>query len=342
MRTSYFLIFSIIILLTSCKMNDMTIKVQSPAPVTIAPTVTRVGIINRALPSEEDKGRNSVHTVLSGETFTMLEEGSAESIRGLKDALMENQRFDTVLLLTKEKMYNPATGSFQSPVSWDKVESICNANQLDALFVLETFDTDLKVIPPPPMQVNNPTQILNAVQQTTISTTVRSGFRIYEKTSRIIADEYMAVQTMSFNATLNPLGTIDGLLQRKEYVKQAANRDGRAYAERILTYWHWVPREYFVKGTDNFKVAMRRARAGNWDGAAELWLKETSNSRSKIAGRACYNMAISSEINGKLDDAIRWAEKSYTDYNTKQALRYLNILKNRKSQEGLVEYQNGK
>ena len=49
----------------------------------------------------------------------------------------------------------------------------------------------------------------------------------------------------------------------------------------------------------------------------------------KIAGRASYNMAIINEINGDLDSALNWAQKSYEDYNNKLAPEYVRILNNR-------------
>ena len=58
-----------------------------------------------------------------------------------------------------------------------------------------------------------------------------------------------------------------------------------------------------------------------------------------MADRACYNMAIINEINGNLDKAIEWAQKSYEDYNDKLALQYLNILKNRKSKNIELQMQ---
>jgi hypothetical protein len=49
----------------------------------------------------------------------------------------------------------------------------------------------------------------------------------------------------------------------------------------------------------------------------------------KVAGRACYNMAIINEINGQLDDALGWAQKSWEDYKIRIGLRYVRILENR-------------
>ena len=62
---------------------------------------------------------------------------------------------------------------------------------------------------------------------------------------------------------------------------------------KLIPYRLSVYCDYYVKGTDNFKIAHRKAQRRNWDEAGELWKKETENSDIKIAGRACYNMAMS-------------------------------------------------
>jgi hypothetical protein len=82
------------------------------------------------------------------------------------------------------------------------------------------------------------------------------------------------------------------------------------------------------------------AQTGNWDGAASIWQQETTSASRKAAGRACYNMAIISEINGDLDGAIQWAQKSYENYNVRLALSYVNILRNRQSDNAVLKNQN--
>lgn len=42
-------------------------------------------------------------------------------------------------------------------------------------------------------------------------------------------------------------------------------------------------------------------------------------------------MAIINEINGSLDDALGWAQKSYEDYGIRPALKYIRILEDRKA-----------
>jgi len=98
-------------------------------------------------------------------------------------------------------------------------------------------------------------------------------------------------------------------------------------------------RDYFVKGTNNFKIAKRKAQLGKWDEAGALWEMETSNPKLKVAGRAYYNMAIINEINGNLDEALKWAEKSYSDYNIKLGREYSKILENRRIKREIINEQ---
>ncbi len=339
------LIFFILtaLLFSSCRTNLLFISVQKPAKVTMSNNVTKVGVINRSIPNEEDKIQNAAHQVLAAQSFAMLKEGGKEGIRGLKDALMENKRFGQVLVLDSIKLKSAAIGIFPSALSWDKVESICKTNKIDALFVLEMFDTDLKVNPSSvPVNVTSPMQVVNSIQNISMTTTVKTGWRIYVPSSRNMIDEYTVFQNATSSSGANPLITVDAILQRKEVIKKMAYDCGRIYSERILSEWVRVNRNYFIRGgTYEFKIAKRKARAGNWDGAAEIWKKNTTSSKRKTAGRANYNMAIIQEINGNLDEAIKYAQKSYEDYGVRLALQYINILKRRKNQENLLEIQNG-
>ena len=139
---------------------------------------------------------------------------------------------------------------------------------------------------------------------------------------------------------MNPAKALEAITGRKEAVMDISSNMGHNYALRTHPFKIRVTREYYVRGTDNFEIAKRRAQTGNWDGAAELWEIETKNPKAKIAGRACYNMAIINEINGDLDKALEWARKAYENYNNKLSLRYIRILEHRKANENLLKVQN--
>lgn len=60
-------------------------------------------------------------------------------------------------------------------------------------------------------------------------------------------------------------------------------------------------------------------------------MKETKNSKAKIAGRAFYNMSIIAEIDGQIERALTCAQRSYEDFDNKSARRYLECIKKPKN-----------
>ena len=326
----------------SCKTNQVHISVLEPSPVNLSPNTKRVGIINRSVLNEKNKKANKLHTILNASADDILREGGEEAISGLKNGLLESQRFDTVIVLQKPELRSDAAGIIAPQLDWEQIEKICTLIKLDALFVLELYDTEGRISSPMlnPVNVMNPNVILTQPPRVTFTTVVKEGWRIYVPFSRLVLDEKVLQAPLSytFNGLVPPLA--EAIMARRVVMKQEAKRMGQNYAERVLPYWIRVTRDYYVKPKKNFLIATRKSRTGNWDGAAEIWKKETTNPKRKIAGRACYNMAIVSEVNGSLDVAIQWAQKAYEDYGNKLAVDYVNALKRRKQKSQLLEAQN--
>jgi hypothetical protein len=338
--------FIVLLMVCSCKTQELYLNVVEPAPVSLPPYIKSIGIIDRSTPSDALKKVDAIDKVLSLEGKNLDRDGANSAIGGMTDELMKNNRFSEIKPLPMVDFKGLVSGIFPPPLDWDAVAKVCTDNKLDALFSLEMFDTDTKIsyLAKP----INTKSVLSAIattmsQQADMLTVVKTGWRIYDPGGKAIIDEFVLSRNITFSATgLTPVIAASALIDRKEAVKRVANQAGQAYASRILPYEIRVTRDYYVKGTDNFKMAMRKARTGNWDQAGELWKKETENPKRKIAGRACYNMAIISEINGNLDVAVEWAQKSYEDYNNKLALRYIDILNYRKNNNRILQDQQEK
>ena len=335
--------FIIIFTVSSCASTQLVhISVLQPAPVTLPPYIKNVIVVNRTAVSAKSKIFNVVEKAVSLETPGLDKDGSLATITGLADELKKNNRFGEVDLLTDTNLSTDVPGLFPSPLPWDSVEKYCNENNADALFSLELFDThsniDYSVNKTMTKTVLGNVPLLE--QTANMNTIVKAGWRIYDVRAKNILDEAAISRNITYHATgMNPLLAAKALTERKEAVKEVGNSTGHAYAFRIIPLWTRVTRDYYVRGNNNFKMATRKARTGNWDGSAKLWEAETNNPKSKIAGRACYNMAIISEINGDIDTAIDWAQKSYENYGIRLALNYLNILKARKINDAIAEDQ---
>jgi len=334
-------------LLCSCSsMNSLTIPVTEPAPVFLPLTIKSVGIIDRSTPSEKNEQMDQIDKVLSVEGKNLDKEGAQKLVTGLFDELTIYDRFDEVKIIDNQDVRNAGYGVFPSALSWEKIEQICEESGVDAIFVLSFYDTDTKVdYDIVPVKIEGPLGVsIPAVEHhATTTTIIKTGWRIYDMVNKFIPDEYIInEQVVVTGSGINPVKAVEAIIVgRKEDILRVSNSIGRSYALRLIPYRRRVNRDYYVRGTDNFEIAKRRARTGDWNGAAELWEKEVSNSKSKVAGRAYYNMAIINEINGDLDIAVDWASKSYTDYKNKKALDYVNVLKRRIQKNIELEQQHG-
>ena len=316
---------------------------MEPAPVTLPANIKTIGIINRNTVSSGNTTLDKADMILSMEGMKLDKDGAERSIEGLLNGLSSNTRFTSVKYLKNEMVEAASPGIFPAAISWDKVEQICKRNNVDALFVLELYDTDAKAnYTTAPVTIHGPMGIdVPAIEhQVTITTMIRTGWRIYDFTRRQVIDEVNNTKTTtSTGKGINPVNAVSAVKGRKESVLSISNETGRDYAEVILPYQTRVRRDYYVKGTNNFEIAKRKAQTGKWDEAATYWKKEIDNPKTKIAGRACYNMAIINEINGELDQAITWAQDSYEKYNNKSGLHYVNILRNRKARAEELKMQ---
>jgi hypothetical protein len=338
----YAIVFLIAVVFVSCKTNELYINVLQPAPVTMPSYIKKVGVINRSIPTDETKLVDFVDKVLSLEGPDLDKDGAQESIKGLTEELMNNNRFTEVKSLNDIDFRASGLGILPPPLTWEIVEKICNETGTDALFALERFDTDTRInYSTRNVNIKTPLGAIPGLEhQVAMETFIKTGWRIYDPPGKSILDEYNSAESLIFYGRgITPVAAVAALIGRKEAVKEVSKNAGHTYALRILPYHLRVTRDYFVKGTDNFKIAKRKAQTGKWDEAGKLWEQETSNPKGKIAGRACYNMAIINEINGNLDNALEWAQKAWEDYRIKHGLRYVRILENRKYNNVVLKMQ---
>jgi hypothetical protein len=345
MMKKYEVFILVAFVLVSCKTNELYINVLQPAPVTLPTGLRKVGIINRSIPTDETKLIDDLDKALSLEGADLDRDGAWESIAGLSEELQANERFSEVKLINDINFRASAIGPLPPPLTRRLVDSLCNITGTDALFALERFDTDTKVeFATPTGNIETPFGNVPVIGlEVSMETFIKTGWRIYIPAGYGVIDEYNFVESLIYKSKgSNPVAAIEALTGRIDAIKEVSRNAGNRYAMRILPYRLRVTRDYFVKGNDNFEIAKRKAQTGKWDEAGKLWEKETANPDMKIAGRACYNMAIINEINGDLDNAIEWANKSYEDYNTKPALDYIRILENRRSNNELLKMQEEK
>ncbi len=314
-----------------------------PARIYIPSEIVKIGIINRSLPSDANQNIDKIDKILSLEGLNLDREGAESAVLGLFDELSQNDRFESISIIDSISVQRKGLGVFPAALKWEDVQQICEEFEVDALFSLEFYDTDTQVdyevaMVPVPNQLGIDVSLPG--HKVTLNTLVKNGWRVYDPKDKRLLDEFVSNdRVVSVGRGINPVKAIEAVIGRKESVMQVSSYLGNLYGLDVRPLRKRISRNYFVRGTDNFKMAQRRAQTNDWEGAADLWEKELDNKKEKVAGRAHYNMAIISEINGDLERAVEWASKSYSDYRNKDGLRYVNILRNRMVEERLLNQQ---
>ena len=338
-------LFIAIVILSSCSAtNSLRLSVIEPAPVHSPSEIQSIGIIDRSMPAEKNETMDQFDKILSVEGKNLDKDGARQSVVGLFDELVNSDGFYEVKIIDSTDVRNPGLGVFPSALSWGTIERICYENDVDAIFALSFYDTDTKIdYKAVPITIAGPLGVkIPAIEHhASTSTIIKSGWRIYDPINKYILDEYAINEFVDeVGVGINPMKAVEAIvIGRKEDILQVSNYIGHNYALRLFPVKIRVERDYYVKGTNNFEIAKRRAQTGDWDGAAKLWEIEVTNPKKKVAGRAYYNMAIINEINGDLEKAVDWASKSYTDYENKEALGYLKVLKYRIEKNKQLEQQ---
>lgn len=135
--------------------------------------------------------------------------------------------------------------------------------------------------------------------------------------------------------TMGPRSKKSGI---KLILMDASEYLGRSFGSKLIPDWITVERMYYKSRNTEMLKAERFALKQEWLKAAEIWNRETKNKNEQIVAKACYNMALACEMEGKIDGAIDWLSKSYSALSKDDllhkanCLRYIDVLAIRKKE----------
>jgi hypothetical protein len=333
-----------LILMVSCSATkEIVLETVEPSPVLISQKIKRIGIINRSIMPVMEEGETGLNRMVAAEEQWLSEQGRDAALSGLFNELLKDNRFQTIKMLDSipQELLNFDAGN--DSISWEVIEQICTTHKVDAIFSMSFFDAETTVslkktsmLEPNLMRV----KVKVPAQEITLETLIENGWKIYYPNNNEVIDEFVFNdQIVSKGKGSNPIEAYRAIEGRKDTLVEQSMSTGSNYGQRLLPYNNSVERLYFARGSNNLDFADKLLENGDWQGASLLWEKDLDNSNPKVAGRACYNLAVMNEINGDLKKAIEWASKSHSDYDNKEALKYLDVLKYRTIQNQILEQQ---
>lgn len=100
---------------------------------------------------------------------------------------------------------------------------------------------------------------------------------------------------------------------------------------KLSPSWVKDSRGYFIMEKGDEARIGKWIDQNDWQAVYDYWLPYASSAKKTVKSKAQYNLALASEMLGKIDEAIEWANQSYYTQYHSQAERYLYKLGTRKS-----------
>jgi hypothetical protein len=225
------------------------------------------------------------------------------------------------------------------------VQNLCRQTGVDGLVVLEAFDSDMALKRTDGMRtVKDKDNVERKVPFVHVDMVMKvvSGFRTYGAEKGFIIDQAKLEDHLAFSGEGDTYQQALRQLPAPDVcIRQVAKLAGDKYARRIAPSYFTLSREYYTRAKKDaaMRQAAIRATSEDWAGATALWKQATTSLHPKVAGRAFYNMAVASEFNGNLDEAIAWAKKSAYSCNNRAAREYLRQLQRRQQEQFLIAEQ---
>ena len=333
-----------LLIISACSVSNVKFEITQPAEINIPNHIESIIIVNRTSPTKKNKLENILDGIFSGETIGVDKQSSRDCINALKLELEHSPKFD-LLSTTPTELKGSGTSEMSQPLKWEKIEQTFSGLQADGLIVLESFDSSSQfreLGTREKRKKRDGKQKIIIEHIASLEVEVFSGWRIYDITNKKILDEKIFIDRKVFEAVDETMGlakqSLPGL---GSAISEAAILSGQQFYQRISPHQSTIKREYFknLRHISGFKIKSDNSndlfvKASEfvlnqyWQEAVKIWKQFVDSKNKEIASRACFNIALASEVNNSIDIALFWAKKSLNLGNSK-AQQYVNQLEKR-------------
>lgn len=312
-----------VFLCASCTSTYHFADFIKPSDVYIPSSVYRIGVLNRGAMSSDD-----APIYVDGIPIEYLrgvpKSVSDKTLVFLKKEIDELGRYE-VVPINWEPTEKVSREMVRSPYTVSQIDSICDTYQLDGFIAIEGVDLLVKTSGEVDVvTANTPDGRMVRVPEFTSQQEVDYNivWRFYQRGNAELLDVLDATydaysNQVSFTPQLNE--EFDESLAFDLVAAKAAHE----YHNRVSPYWEGDYRLYYRGPGDLVNVAYDLDITGNWEKAAQDWLKLTTDEMPKIQYGAKYNMAVASEMLGRPKIAKDWLIKAKAVDDTKQVKKYM-------------------
>lgn len=301
-RKSGLLWFVLLLGMSSCiSFEKYSIEVYKPAELTLPAEMKKIAIISRNLKFENDTLQNYQkrnRRLIKDKVFFNSDSLAINNcLDSLAAKLLSQNRFDSIMIVPVSIMPERRVKEikFANP-EWYKNNAV--HTRADALIILDMFSC---------FYSSNDDGNYSPLA-TVVTTNIWS---VYDAKKQKLIDRYAQIDTLYWDGTDDSGKFKKNLIpEKKAAIPLAAGIVGENYSKRVLPGWTLVYRDIMSCKKQDLKQAAELAGKNKWDEAAGIWQKyeNSKNTRNRII--ALYNLALTNEMNGNIDQALKLTAKA--------------------------------
>lgn len=331
---TFFAFIHLFLLFLSCtSLKPINIEVSQKPECSLPEKIQGIAIINRSFtPKSTNIKADSLEAMFFNGKWTLDslfrdEAASGKTIESVAYSLFASGRYDIVIPLDRN-IIRKDTLSIGLPLQKETIENYCNDFKVDAVLMLENFNEHVSASYTRIQQPEMPD-----LKKRRMKIVSNSIWNLYVPGKDLLIKNFKIADSLEWKMESIYLPDLKyGLPNLKKALTLTGEANGNQMAKAISPVWIEKPRHYFSTGKSQIDKAIPLIQNNRWDEAAKIWVKYATTPSKTVRGKVEFNMALASEMFGKIDLAIEWCIKSYQTSYLKVKEDYLKILLLRKKE----------
>ena len=311
------LLIGIILLFQNCQpLTSIQIETIVPAKIDFPGNYNKIVFINLETDINND---NKIDTLLYNIITDEMNLGFLDAIQ-MSAGIDTSDYFYVKGFPDKEKLYKLDT------ISWKYLERLSENSNADIFIVLDSLSLSMQ------SEIISDYYSIPTEYYKYRELSINAYWSIFDLVDKKRLDYYHYSDTLLWDAIGYSKAEVNHkLLGVERSIKETSYFAAKDYASRVFPGWRLETRYYFILGNKDFEKAGKLAKNNKWLEASAIWENYIDNIDKEIASRACYNLALASEMMGKYGAAIGWAERSNSIKSKTRTRYYISVLKTRKN-----------
>ena len=332
---SLFEMMVLVMIFTACSTSYHTVIIEAakPSQAILPNDINSLTLMNRSISGEfRNFNKDSLQRYFYAQNFNIntvvLDSTAADTtLKVLGDLLFESGRYDVVI--PKDRNFARDLKFFRVPeeLDWNEVNQICEEFQTDALLVMERYYNKMITR----YTIHPETMEYPEYCSASIDSKYDAVVKIYDPVRKEIVRQIVVSDTISWFDSDRATKTLFAKLPSiKECLIQTGIQVALDLDSRLSPAWVTDKRGYFLIDKDDAARLTKWIKQDDWQSAYDYWLPFADSGNKSVKSKAQFNLALASEMLGKIDEAINWANLSYHSEYRSQTEQYLYKLGKRK------------